>query len=115
SISTDTNSYWELEAKDYEYQADTTELVDEDGKFEMEMDHHGIEGKETTVAVRLDFDGQQDDDVIRHYGDRGQNLEGPYIYQHRGESGGTDPKITLKMEKYKKFLRTKVKKLCVKF
>lgn|SRR5699024_3810647 len=96
SISTDTNSYWELEAKDYEYQADTTELVDEDGKFEMEMDHHGIEGKETTVAVRLDFDGQQDDDVIRHYGDRGQNLEGPYIYQHRGESGGTDPKNIFK-------------------
>lgn len=96
SVSTDTNYYWNRETKEYEYQADTTEIVDEDGKFEMEIDHHGMEDKETVVAVRLDFDGQQDDEIIRHYGDRGQNLEGPYIYQHRGETGGTDPKNIFK-------------------
>jgi len=96
SVSTDTNYYWARETKEYEYLADTTELVDENGDFNMEIENHGIQGKETVVSVKFDFDGQQDDDVIRHYGDRGQNLEGAYIYQHRGESGGRDPKNIFK-------------------
>lgn len=96
SISKDTNYYWARETKEYEYLADTTELVDDNGDFQMEIDYHGIQGKETAVSVTFNFDGQQNDDVIRHYGDRGQNLEGSYIYQHRGESGGRDPKNIFK-------------------
>lgn len=96
SVSTDTNYYWARETKEYEYLADTTELVDENGDFQMEIDYHGEQGKETAVSVKFDFDGQQDDEVLRHYGDRGQKLEGGYIYQHRGETGGRDPKNIFK-------------------
>ncbi|MFD1849356.1 hypothetical protein [Oceanobacillus bengalensis] len=60
--------------------ADTTELVGEDGSFHMELDHHQY--GEAQIVVRFDFDSAQDDPVIRHYGDRGQNLEGPFIYKH---------------------------------
>lgn len=76
--------------EDYEYIADTSEVVDDNGNFYMEIDHHGM-NKETIVAVKFHFDGQQNDDVLRHYGDRGQNLEGPYIYKHQGEVGGRGP------------------------
>lgn len=76
--------------EDYDYVADTSELVDEDGNFYMEIDHHGT-NNETVVAVKFHFDGQQNNDVVRHYGDRGQNLEGPFIYQHQGEVGGRGP------------------------
>lgn len=76
--------------EDIEFLADTTEIVDEDGNFYMEIDHHGTD-KETVVSVKFHFDGQQDDEVIRHYGDRGQKLEGPLVYQHQGELGGGGP------------------------
>src|SRR5699024_3235494 len=33
SVSTDTNYYWARETKEYEYLADTTEIVDENGDF----------------------------------------------------------------------------------
>ena len=72
--------------EDYDFLADTSELVDEDGNFYMEIEHPGLNA-ETEVTVKFHFDGQQNDDVIRHYGDRGQNLEGPYIYKHQGEVG----------------------------
>lgn len=76
--------------EDYDFLADTSELVDEDGNFYMEIEHPGLNA-ETEVTVKFHFDGQQNDDVIRHYGDRGQNLEGPYIYKHQGEVGGRGP------------------------
>src|SRR5699024_1891902 len=76
--------------EDYDYLADTRELVDEDGNFYMEIDHHGT-NNETVVAVKFHLDGQQNNDVVRHYGDRGQNIEGPFIYQHQGEVGGRGP------------------------
>jgi len=90
--------------KDYDYMADTSEIVDEDGNFYMELDHPKID-QETEVAVKFHFDGQQNDDVIRHYGDRGQNLEGPYIYQHQGEVGGRGPDNIFKKAEVKTVFR----------
>lgn len=58
--------------------ADTTELVQDDGSFYMELDHH--EYGEAEIVVRFDFNNVQDDPIIRHYGERGQNLEGPFVY-----------------------------------
>ncbi len=71
--------------------ADTSELVEEDGSFYMKLDHHDYD-EETRVAVRFHFDGNQKDGIQRHYGDRGQKLTGPYVYQHRREVGGRSPK-----------------------
>lgn len=76
--------------KEVDYLADTSEIVADDGSFYMELDHPNLD-EETEVAVKFHFDGQQNDDVIRHYGDRGQKLEGPYIYKHQGEVGGRGP------------------------
>ncbi|WP_062048988.1 hypothetical protein [Bacillus sp. JCM 19034] len=61
--------------------SDSTELVDEDGSFYIELDHHQY--GEAEIVVRMDFDSVQDDHVIRHYGDKGQNLDGPFIYRHK--------------------------------
>lgn len=63
-----------------EVYSDTTELVDEDGSFYMELEHHQFGDAE--IIVRFDFDGVQEDPIKRHYGEKGQNLEGPYIYKH---------------------------------
>ncbi|MFA9455231.1 hypothetical protein ACERJO_00485 [Halalkalibacter sp. AB-rgal2] len=60
--------------------SDSTELVQEDGSFYIELDHHQY--GEAEIIVRMDFDSVQEDHVIRHYGDRGQNLDGPFIYRH---------------------------------
>ncbi|MCK0471682.1 hypothetical protein [Halalkalibacter sp. APA_J-10(15)] len=61
--------------------SDSTELVREDGSFYIELDHHQY--GEAEIIVRMDFDSVQEDHVIRHYGDRGQNLDGPFIYRHK--------------------------------
>lgn len=65
--------------------SDTTELVEEDGTFHMELDHHKY--GEAEVIVRFDFDNVQEDEIIRHYGDKGQKLEGPFIYKHKTFDG----------------------------
>ena len=75
--------------------ADTTELVEDDGTFYMELDHHQY--GEAEIVVRFDFESVQDDEIKRHYGEKGQKLEGPFIYKHKAydgyfeESGGKDP------------------------
>ncbi len=61
--------------------ADTTELVDEDGSFYMEIDHHQY--GEAEIVVQFQFDGVQDDEIKRHYGEKGQKLEGPFIFKHK--------------------------------
>ncbi len=61
--------------------ADTTELVEEDGTFHMELDHHQY--GEAEIVVRFDFEGVQDDEIKRHYGEKGQKLKGPFIYKHK--------------------------------
>lgn len=81
----------EVTVGEEDYVADTTEIVEDDGTFYMEIPYESL-GKEAHVAVKFHFDGQQDKGIVRHYGDRGQNLEGPYIYQHRRKSGGRSPK-----------------------
>lgn len=85
----------EVMAGDEEFFADTTEIVEEDGTFYMEIPYNPI-NKEAIVAVKFDFDGPQDDGIIRHYGDRGQKLEGPYIYKHQRKAGGRSPKDIFK-------------------
>jgi outer membrane protein OmpA-like peptidoglycan-associated protein len=80
---------------DDEYYADTSELIQEDGSFHMEIKHHDL-NKESNVAVRFHFDGPQDAGITRHYGDRGQKLEGVYIYKHQGEVGGGKPQNIFK-------------------
>jgi len=88
----------EVSVDDEKFFADTTEIVQEDGSFTMEIDHHDLAEK-TTVAVKFIFDGQQDDEIKRHYGDRGQKLEGNFIYTHKGKLGGGDPQNIYKMAK----------------
>ncbi|WP_068674202.1 hypothetical protein [Oceanobacillus sp. Castelsardo] len=70
----------ELYVSEDEVFADTTELVQDDGSFTMELEHHQY--GEAEIVVRFDFDNVQDDPVLRHYGDKGQKLEGPIIYKH---------------------------------
>lgn len=65
---------------DDEVYSDTTEIVQEDGSFSLELAHH--EYGEATIVIKLDFDTVQDDAVKRHYGERGQKLEGAFIYKH---------------------------------
>lgn len=77
--------------EDNAYLADTTELVQEDGSFYMELAHHKL-NEVTYVSVKFHFDSPQDDAIKRHYGDRGQKLEGPYIYKHQRAAGGRSPK-----------------------
>lgn len=59
--------------------SDTTELVNEDGTFHMELEHHKY--GEAEIIIRFDFQNVQDDEVKRHYGEKGQKLEGPFIYK----------------------------------
>src|SRR5690625_561308 len=81
-----------------EFYSDTSETVKDDGTFYMELAHHDM-NRETYVIVTFHFDGQQDDHIKRHYGDRGQNLEGPYIYKHQGEVGGGNRQNIFKQAK----------------
>lgn len=60
--------------------SDTTELVEEDGTFYMELAHHQYGDAE--IIVRFDFDSVQEDEIKRHYGEKGQKLVGPFIYKH---------------------------------
>lgn len=78
--------------------ADTTELVEENGAFSMEIQKPDLK-EEATVTVMFHFDGHQDDEVKRHYGDRGQELTGPYIYKHKGKVGGGSPQNIYQMAK----------------
>lgn len=65
--------------------SDTSELIDDDGSFYMELEHHQY--GEAEIIVRFDFDGVQEDEVKRHYGEKGQKLEGPFIYKHETYDG----------------------------
>ncbi|HLR79356.1 MAG TPA: OmpA family protein [Bacillota bacterium] len=79
----------EVSVGEDEYFADTVEVVQDDGTFYMEIDHHHLD-EETAVVVTFSFEDMQEDKIKRHYGDRGQKLEGPYIYKH--SSGGKSQK-----------------------
>ncbi|NEU30514.1 OmpA family protein [bacterium LRH843] len=81
----------EVTAGDDQFFADTTELVKEDGSFYMEIAHHNLD-EETNVLIKFHFDSPQDDGIKRHYGDRGQKIEGPYVYKHQRAAGGRSPK-----------------------
>ena len=88
----------EVSVDDEKFFADTTEIVDDNGTFLMEIDHHDL-AETTRVTLKFHFDGQQDDKIKRNYGDRGQKLKGNYIYTHKGKVGGGDPQNIYKMAK----------------
>lgn len=71
--------------------ADTIEIIEEDGSFYMELPHPNIQD-EIVVTATFHFDMHQEDAIVRHYGDRGQKLEGPYIYKHQRAAGGRSPR-----------------------
>lgn len=59
--------------------SDATELVDKKGKFTMELDHHQYGDAE--VVVLFDFlESYQEEEIVEHYGEGGEKLEGPYVY-----------------------------------
>src|SRR5690625_827361 len=59
--------------------SDATELVDKKGNFKMELDHHQYGDAE--VVVLFDFlDSFQDEEIVKHYGEGGEKLHGPYVY-----------------------------------
>lgn len=70
---------------EYEYQADATETIEEDGSFTMKIDHHNEEDTETFVSVRFDLFEDQEDEILRHYGEHGENMKGRYIYKAHDE------------------------------
>lgn len=74
-----------LEEDEREPFANSTELVEEDGTFTMELEHHQY--GEAEIVIKFDLNGVQDDGIKRHYGERGQNLKGPFIYKHKEFDG----------------------------
>lgn len=59
--------------------SDSTELVDDKGNFTMELEHHQYGDAE--VAVTFDFyNSVQEEEIIEHYGQAGELMEGPYVY-----------------------------------
>lgn len=74
-----------LEDDEREPFANSTEIVQDDGSFQMEIDHH--EYGEAEIIVKFDLNGVQDDEIKRHYGEKGQKLEGPFIYRHKEFDG----------------------------
>ncbi|MEI3604403.1 hypothetical protein SPD48_01745 [Pseudogracilibacillus sp. SE30717A] len=65
--------------------SDTSELIEEDGSFYMDLEHHQYGDAE--IVIRFDFEGVQEDEIKRHYGEKGQKLEGPFIYKHETYDG----------------------------
>lgn len=74
--------------EDLDFHTEDKEVIDEDGKFQIELEHPKTED-EIFVSVKFDM-SEQDDDIIEHYGEQGENLEGPYVYQHVNLDGYID-------------------------
>lgn len=64
---------------DGEVLSETSELTDKDGHFTMELDHHQY--GDAKVVVLFDFNSSlQEEEIVEHYGEGGQDLEGPFVY-----------------------------------
>ncbi|SER83424.1 hypothetical protein SAMN04487944_1112 [Gracilibacillus ureilyticus] len=61
--------------------SNTTELVQDDGSFYMELEDHQFGTAQFVIS--FSFHEVQDDNIFEHYGENGENLEGPYIYQYQ--------------------------------
>lgn len=57
----------------------TTEVVDKKGNFKMELEHHKYGDAEVIVVFEF-LEGFQDEEIVEHYGEGGELLEGPYVY-----------------------------------
>ncbi|WP_062048990.1 hypothetical protein [Bacillus sp. JCM 19034] len=59
--------------------SDTTELVDNKGHFNMELEHHQYGDAE--VVITFDFyHSMQEEQILERYGEAGELMEGPYVY-----------------------------------
>jgi hypothetical protein len=58
--------------------SDSTEVVEKDGSFSMELDHHKY--GEAEVVVTFDFTSMQDEAIVEQYGEGGIDMKGPYVY-----------------------------------
>lgn len=59
--------------------SETTELTDENGAYHMEFDHHQY--GDAKVMIEFEFDQtMQEEEIIEHYGEGGQDLKGPFTY-----------------------------------
>src|SRR5699024_9325644 len=84
TISSNTGSLLS-DLTEYGYKANATETIEEDGSFKLEIDHHNEEDTETFVSVRFDLFEDQEDEILRHYGEHGENMKGRYIYKAHDE------------------------------
>ncbi len=58
--------------------SDSTEVIEKDGSFSMELDHHKY--GEAEVVVTFDFKSMQDEAIVEQYGEGGKDMTGPYVY-----------------------------------
>ena len=65
--------------------SDSTEVIEKDGSFSMELDHHKY--GEAEVVVTFDFKSMQDEAIVEQYGEGGKDMTGPYVYmdEHHNE------------------------------
>ena len=77
--------------EELDFFADETEIVKDDGSFYLELEHPKM-NKETIVSVKFTLDEDQNEEVLHHYGNQGEKLEGPFIYQHVNKEKGYDRK-----------------------
>src|SRR5699024_11624854 len=70
----------EVSVGEDEYFADTVEVVQDDGTFYMEIDHHHLD-EETAVVVTFSFEDMQEDKIKSHYVDGGEKWGEPAFYK----------------------------------
>jgi hypothetical protein len=58
--------------------SESTEIIEKDGSFSMELDHHKY--GEAEVVVTFDFKSMQDEAIVEQYGEGGKDMTGPYVY-----------------------------------
>jgi len=75
--------------EELDFSQDATEVVEDDGSFHLELEHPNMD-KETVVSVKFSLLEEQDDEILDHYGEHGEKLEGPFIYKHINTEDGID-------------------------
>lgn len=62
--------------------SETEARVNDDGSFQMDLDHHVYGDAE--LVIRFDFEdfNGQEEETFEHYGEDGEELEGPFVYRY---------------------------------
>lgn len=66
--------------------SEATTKVEEDGSFQMDLDHHIYVDAELVIGFYLERRDDQEDEIFENYGDDGENLEGPFVYRYSGQN-----------------------------